>query len=81
MPASKPSAGPNIIVVVFLAVAVLMFAIAAISAVSSGRALARERTAPALSLIRRSGKRPTARCITGRWSFSLCRTAPSAGSS
>ena len=26
-----------------------------------------------------SGKRPTARCITGRWSFSLCRTAPRAG--
>ena len=46
MPASKPSTGPNIIVVIFLAVAVLMFAIAAISAVSSGRALARERTAP-----------------------------------
>ena len=46
MPASKPSTGPNIIVVIFLAVAVLMLAIAAISAVSSGRALARERTAP-----------------------------------
>ena len=46
MPASKPSTGPNIIVVIFLAVAVLMFAIAAISAVNSGRALARERTAP-----------------------------------
>jgi uncharacterized integral membrane protein len=46
MPASKPSATPNIIVVIFLAVAVLMFAIAAVSAVSSGRALARERTAP-----------------------------------
>jgi hypothetical protein len=46
MPASKPSAAPNIIVVIFLAVAVLMLAIAAISAVSSGRALARERTAP-----------------------------------
>jgi hypothetical protein len=46
MPASKPSTGPNIIVVIFLAVAVLMLAIAAVSAVSSGRALARERTAP-----------------------------------
>jgi hypothetical protein len=46
MPASKPSAAPNIIVVIFLAVAVLMLAIAAISAVSSGRALARETTAP-----------------------------------
>ena len=46
MPASKSSTGPNIIVVVFLAVVILMFAIAAISAVSSGRALARERTAP-----------------------------------
>ena len=46
MPASKPSTGPNIIVVIFLAVAVLMFAIAAVSAVNSGRSLARERTAP-----------------------------------
>ena len=45
MPASKPSAPPNIIVVIFLAVAVLMLAIAAVSVVSSGRALARERTA------------------------------------
>ena len=42
MPAGKPSAAPHIIVVIFLAVAVLMFAIAAISAVSSGRALAGE---------------------------------------
>jgi hypothetical protein len=46
MSASKPSAGPNIIVVIFLAVAVLMLAIGAISALSSGRALVRERTAP-----------------------------------
>jgi hypothetical protein len=46
MPASKPSTGPNIIIVIFLAVAVLMLAIAAISAGSSGRALARERTVP-----------------------------------
>ena len=46
MPASKPSTAPNIIVVIFLAVAILMFAIAAIAAVSSGRALARERMAP-----------------------------------
>jgi succinate dehydrogenase/fumarate reductase cytochrome b subunit len=46
MPASKQSAGPNLIVVIFLAVAVLMLAIAGISAVSSGRALAREMTAP-----------------------------------
>ena len=37
---------PNVIVAVFLAVAVLMFAIAAISAVSSGLALAKETTAP-----------------------------------
>ena len=81
MPASKPSTGPNIIVVIFLAVAVLMFAIAAVSAVSSGRALARERTAPGSVVDTVSGKRPTARCITGRWSFLLCRTAPSARSS
>jgi hypothetical protein len=46
MPATKPSAAPNIIVVIFLAIAVLMFAIATISAVGCGRALARERTAP-----------------------------------
>jgi hypothetical protein len=44
--ASKPSAAPNIIVVIFLAIAVLMLAIAAVSAIGSGRALARERTAP-----------------------------------
>ena len=44
MPASKPSTGP-IIVVIFLAVAVLMLTIAAISAIGSGRILARERTA------------------------------------
>ena len=48
MPANKPSTGPNIIVVIFLTVAVLMFVIATISAVSSGRALARERTAPGI---------------------------------
>jgi hypothetical protein len=46
MPANKQSTRPNIIVAIFLAVAVLMLAIAAIAAVSSGRALARERTAP-----------------------------------
>ena len=46
MPASKPSTIPKIILIIFLAVAVLMFTIAAISAVSSGRALAREITAP-----------------------------------
>jgi hypothetical protein len=46
MPTGKPSTGPNIIVVIFLAIAVLMLAIAAISAVSSERALVRERTAP-----------------------------------
>jgi hypothetical protein len=46
MPASRPSTGPNIIVVIFLAVAVLMLAIGAISAISSGRTLAKERTAP-----------------------------------
>ena len=46
MPDSKPSVIPKIILAIFLAVAVLMLVIAAISAVSSGRALARERTAP-----------------------------------
>jgi len=46
MPDSKPSSAPNIIVMVFLAVAVLMLAISAVSAVTSGRALAKERTAP-----------------------------------
>jgi hypothetical protein len=43
---SKQSVIPKLIVAVFLGVAVLMLAIAAISAVSSGRALAKERTAP-----------------------------------
>ena len=46
MPDSKPSVIPNIIVVIFVAVSVLMLAIAAISAISSGRILAREQTAP-----------------------------------
>jgi hypothetical protein len=46
VPDSKPSVIPKIILAIFLAVAVLMLVIAAISAVSSGRALARERTAP-----------------------------------
>ena len=70
MQASKPSTAPNIIVVIFLAVAVLMFAIAAIAAVSSGHALARERTAPG-SVVDTglSDKRPTARFITGRCRF------------
>ena len=80
MPASKPSTGPNIIVVIFLAVAVLMFAISAISAVAAGARWPGRGRPRVLSLIRLSGKRPTARCITGRWSFSLCRTAPSARS-
>jgi hypothetical protein len=48
VPDSKPSVIPKIILAIFLGVAVLMLAIAAISAVSSGRALARERTAPGL---------------------------------
>ena len=81
MPASKPSTGPNIIVVIFLVVAVLMFAIAAISAISSGRRWPGRGRPRALSLIRSSGKRRMARCITGLWSFSLCRTALSARSS
>ena len=46
MPASKKPTGPNIIVLIFLAVAILMLAIAAISAVSSARILSRERTVP-----------------------------------
>jgi hypothetical protein len=46
MPASKQSTGPNIIVAIFLAVALLMFAIGAISAINSRRTLAKERTAP-----------------------------------
>jgi hypothetical protein len=46
MPPSKPSVIPRIILAIFLGVAVLMLAIAAISAVSSARAQARERTAP-----------------------------------
>ena len=46
MPASKPSAIPKIISAVFLAVAVLMLVFAVISAVGSGRVLAKERTAP-----------------------------------
>ena len=46
MPDSKPSSAPNIIVMIFLAVSVLMLAISAVSAVTSGRALAKERTAP-----------------------------------
>ena len=46
MPASKPSVMPKIIVAIFLAVAVLMLAIAAMSAVGSARTLVRERTAP-----------------------------------
>ena len=46
MPASNQSTIPKIILSIFLAVAVLMLTIAAISAVSSGRALAREITAP-----------------------------------
>ena len=46
MPDSKPSVIPKIILVIFLGVAVLMLAIAVISAVNSGRVLARERTAP-----------------------------------
>jgi hypothetical protein len=46
MPAGRQSVIPRIIIAVFLAVALLMFSIAAISGISSGRALARERTAP-----------------------------------
>jgi hypothetical protein len=46
MAPSKPSVIPKIILAIFLGVAVLMLAIAAIAAVSSGRALAREMTAP-----------------------------------
>lgn len=45
MPASKQSVFPRIIIAVFLAVAVLMLAIAVVSALSSGRALAKETTA------------------------------------
>jgi hypothetical protein len=46
VPASKPSVIPKIILAIFLGVAILMLAIAVISAVSSRRALARERTGP-----------------------------------
>ena len=78
MPASKPSTGPNIIVVIFLAVAVLMFAIAAISAVSSGRALARERTAPG-SVVEygdpASGRRHALLPAGGRFCFAGRRSA------
>ena len=80
MPASKPSTGPNIIVVIFLAVAVLMFAIAAISAVSSGARWPGRPRRRALSSIWRSGKRRMARCIIGRWWLSICRMASNARS-
>jgi hypothetical protein len=46
VPASNQSTIPKTILSIFLAVAVLMLTIAAISAISSGRALAREITAP-----------------------------------
>ncbi len=46
MPASNQSTIPKIILSIFLAAAVLMLTIAAISAISSGRTLAREITAP-----------------------------------
>ncbi len=47
MSTSKPSIIPKIILAIFLGVAVLMLAIAAISAVSSVRALSKEKIAPA----------------------------------
>jgi hypothetical protein len=46
MPANKSSVIPRTIVAVFLAVAILMLAIATISAARSGLALAKEATAP-----------------------------------
>jgi hypothetical protein len=46
MPANRSSAIPKTIIAVFLVVAVLMLAIAAISAVRGGLALAKEATAP-----------------------------------
>lgn len=46
MPANRSSIIPKVLIAVFLAVAVLMFAIAAVSTLTSGLALAREATAP-----------------------------------
>jgi hypothetical protein len=46
VPASQPNLFPKIILGIFLAVAVLMFVIAALSAISAVRTLSREKSAP-----------------------------------
>jgi hypothetical protein len=46
MPTGKPSAMPRVVTLIFVAVTVLMLSIAAITAVSASRAVARELSAP-----------------------------------
>ena len=78
MSVSKPSWFPRLILTVFLTVAIVMLAVAAVSAIGALRWPAKPRRRARLVDFAIRDKRRMVRCIAGLWWHSLCRTAAGA---